>query len=437
MDSYTELWENITSFLRSSVSEVAYNVWLAPLQFVSFENDTLTLRTSSFKKNIIVTKFDGIIKEACEKTLGFPVEVVYLTDNNQPAEGEKKTAAAASADKTDYTFDNFVIGPSNSFAHAAALNVANNPGVIYNPLFIYGHSGLGKTHLLMAIMKEIKTTNPDFNIIYTSGEQFTNELILCLKNKTNHAFHEKYRNCDVLLVDDIQFISNKESTQEEFFYTFNALTGANKQIVLTSDRPPKEILSLQERLQTRFESGLMADITPPSFETRMAIVNRKAEDLHIELSEEVVTYIAEKVKKNIRQLEGVVKKIKAFEDVEGVKPNIATAKKAINGVANDSKPVSQVIETIIEEVARNFDVSVSDIRSDKRVAKVSQARQVAIYVISQLTDLSLKDIGKEFGNKHYTTVIYSLNEMRSKLSSNVSLKATVDDIIKNVEDLTY
>lgn len=445
MDSFDEIWEGIKSYLQQSVTTVAYNVWLAPLEFVSFKNDVITLSSSEFKRGIIIDKFSSLIEKACEETIGFPVRVEFAVSSGS-THAEPTPSAAQTNDSTDpakktknsteydYTFDNFIIGSSNRFAHAAALNVAEHPGEVYNPLFIYGHSGLGKTHLLSAIMNKIKDEHPNFKIIYTSGEHFTNELISCLRTKTNFAFHEKYRNCDVLLVDDIQFIADKESTQEEFFHTFNALNDAGKQIVLTSDRPPKEMLTLKERLLTRFESGLIADITPPTLETRMAIVKKKAEDLDLNLSDEVIHFIADNIKKNIRQLEGAVKKIQAFQKVEGTQPNIAIAKKAISDICTDNQPLPMTIENIINEVARTFDVSPADIRSDKRNARISQARQVAIYVISETTNLSLKSIGKEFGDKHYSTIIYCLKEIKEKLDNNISLKATVDDIIKNINE---
>ena len=443
MDSFGEIWESIREYLKGSVTEVAYNVWLKPLEFVSFKNDTITLSISEFKRGIVVDKFSSLIEEACEATIGFPVNIEFsvIGGNTSSAPVQEEKKENITSHDYDYTFDNFIIGPSNRFAHAAALNVANNPGKAYNPLFIYGHSGLGKTHLLSAIKHEIETKNPSAKIIYTSGEHFTNDLVNCVRNQSNGyannpflEFHEKYRNCDVLLIDDIQFIAAKEATQEEFFHTFNALNNAGKQIVLTSDRPPKEMLTLEERLRTRFEWGLIADITPPPLETRMAIVKKKADDLNLELSDEIITFIADNIKKNIRQLEGAVKKIKAYQEVEGTKPNIAIAKKAISDIINDNQPLPMTIENVINEVARTFDVSASDIRSDKRNAKISQARQVAIYIISEITNLSLKAIGKEFGNKHYSTIIYALNEIKGKLENNVALKATVDDIIKNINE---
>ena len=439
MDSFLEIWEMIREMLKSRVTEVAYNVWLKPLEFVSFDKDVITLSISEFKRKIIVDKFSSLIDEVCEGAFGFPVKVQYVIPNEQPSfeEDAPQTGPAASSaldSDYNYTFDNFIIGPSNRFAHAAALNVANNPGKAYNPLFIYGHSGLGKTHLLSAIMNEVKAQRPYETVIYTSGEHFTNELIQYIRDHNTAAFHNKYRTCDVLLVDDVQFIANKEATQEEFFHTFEALKNAGKQIVLTSDRPPREMITLEERLRTRFEGGLIADIQPPSLETRMAIVKKKADELSLDLSDEVVSFIAENIKKNIRQLEGTVKKIKAYQEVEGAYPTIAVAKKAISDISNDNPPTPVTIENIINEVSRTFDVSAADIRSDKRNANISQARQIAIYIVHEVTNLSLKAIGAEFGNKHYSTVIYALNEITAKLNSNMQLKATVDDIIKNINE---
>ncbi len=433
MDSFAEIWQLVQEELKKQVTEVAYNVWLSPLEFVKFENDTVYLSISEFKKNIIADKFMNSLTSAFESILGFKVDIVFLVP------GEVKTQEKSQSDETqsfehDYTFDNFITGPSNRFAHAAALNVANNPGITYNPLFIYGHSGLGKTHLLLAIMNEIKQQRPDAKIIYTSGELFTNELIYYIGNHNTYAFHEKYRNCDVLLVDDIQFIAKTETTQEEFFHTFNALKNNGSQIVLTSDRPPREMMTLEERLRTRFEMGLIADVQPPTLETRMAIVKKKSDDLNIILSDEVVKFIAENIKKNIRQLEGIVKKICAYRDVEGTTPSIAVAKRAISDIINDNQPTPVTVENIINEVARTFDVSAADIRSSKKSANISLARQVAIYIVDRVTGLSLKAIGNEFGNKHHSTIIYSLKESKAKIEKDLALKSTVEDIIKNVNE---
>lgn len=434
MDSFDEIWVIIKDLLKTKVTEVAFNVWLSPLEFVDFTDDTLTLSISEFKKKIVSSKFTELIEKTSEEVVGFPIKLCLESPKEDGEEEETEKQDNRTGADYNYTFDNFIIGPSNRFAHAAALNVAHSPGKAYNPLFIYGHSGLGKTHLLCAIMNQVRENNPNSNIIYTSGEHFTNELVYYIGNHNTHAFHEKYRSADLLLVDDIQFISKKEATQEEFFHTFNALNDAGKQIVLTSDRPPKEMMTLEERLRTRFECGLIADIQPANLETRMAIVKKKSDDLGLGLSDEVVNYLAENIKKNIRQLEGAVKKIKAYQDVEGTKPNVAIAKRAISDIINDNQPTPITVENIINEVSRTFNVTPADIRSDKRNANISLARQVAIYIVHAITTLSLKAIGAEFGNKHYSTIIYSLKEIEDKLSENVQLKATVDDIIKNINE---
>ena len=433
MDSFDEIWALVKEEIRCSVAEVAYNVWLSPLEFVSFKNDTVYLSISDFKKKIIVDKFSLVVNTAFENVLGFPVTVEYVVPGDL-IKNEKEGEEKKSDPEYDYTFENFITGSSNKFAHAAAINVAANPGKAYNPLFIYGHSGLGKTHLLMAIMNEIKQNNPNADIIYTSGELFTNELVYYIGNHNTYAFHEKYRKCDVLLVDDIQFIARAETTQEEFFHTFNALTSNDKQVVLTSDRPPREMMTLEERLRTRFEMGLIADIQPPTLETRMAIVKKKSDDLSLDLSDEVIKFIADNIKKNIRQLEGAVKKIKAYQDMEGSKPTLGVAKKAISDIINDNQPLPVTVENIIGEVSRTFDVTPADIRSDKRSSNISLARQVAIYIVDQVTGLSLKAIGHEFGNKHHSTIIYALKEIKNKLEKDIALKATVDDIIKNINE---
>ncbi len=434
MDSFSEIWELVQQELQSQVTEAAYNVWLKPLEFDSFNDDTIYLSISKFKGDIIKKKFLGSIQDILESIFGFPIKVELIYSDENAASLSSTEEKGTSIDSYDYTFSNFVIGPTNKFAYAAAMNVANNPGKAYNPLFIYGHSGLGKTHLLMAIMDAIKKENPDAKIIYTSAEHFTNDLVNHIGKHNTHIFHEKYRTCDVLLVDDVQFISRGDQVQEEFFHTFNTLTSNGSQVVLTSDRPPKEMMTLEERLRTRFEMGLIADIQPPTLETRMAIVKKKASDYELELTDDVAKFIADNIKKNIRQIEGIIIKIKAYQDVEGIKANLALAKKAISDIINDSQPLPVTVENIINEVARTFNVNAADIRSDKRNANISQARQVAIYIVYHVTGLSLKLIGNEFGNKHHSTILYSIREMQTKIDKDVSLKATVDDITKNITE---
>ena len=339
--------------------------------------------------------------------------------------------ASLPSGRYDFTFENFIRGPSNQFAFAAAQAVAANPSGAYNPLFIYGPSGLGKTHLLNAIQIEIHKNHPDYNIVYVDCEKFTNEIITAVKMATTEQFRQKYREADVLLIDDIQFLAGKESTQEEFFHTFNTLHNAGKQIVLASDRPAKEIKSLEERLRTRFEWGLTADIQPPDFETRVAIVKRKAELLNLDLPDDVAEYIANHLKQNIRQLEGAVKKLNAYYMLEGIAPCIGVTTTAIKDTLNDTQPIPVTIEKIINEVARTYNVIPSDIRGKKRSANVSAARQMSMYIIREITGMSMEAIGSEFQRDH-STVVYSINTMEKNIGKDRHLKETVDDIMKNI-----
>lgn len=435
MESILELWELVKEDMRASVKEIAYDFWLAPLEFVKYDNNKITLRINAdFKRNTILDKFSTTIRDSVENVFGFPVDVEIILPGEEKIEEEGKidSATKKAMNKYNYAFENFIVGSSNKFAHAAAVNVANNPGGSYNPLFIYGHSGLGKTHLLCAIQKQILKNTPSANIIYTSGELFTNELVhyICLRD--THTFHEKYRNVDVLLIDDIQFIAKTVSTQEEFFHTFDYLIQKGKQVVLTSDRPPKEMVTLEERLRNRFEWGLMADIQPPTIETRMAIVKLKADEIGIELSDDIIKYIAEHIKKNIRQLEGIVKKIEAYYHLYMESPTLENVRDMMADLINDEQAYPITVDNIITEVGRIFNVTPVEIKSEKRNANIVLARQVAMYIVHETMNLSLQNIGNEFGKKHYTTVMHSLSEIESKMSKNVTLRATVDDVLKNL-----
>lgn len=436
MDSFAELWELVCADMKSRVTETAYNVWLKPLEFVKYENDKITLKIKAeFMRNLILDKFSTTIRDSVENVFGFAVDVEIILPGDDPSNKEVPDSATQTVNKKyDYSFENFVIGKTNKFAHAAALNITNHPGTQYNPLFIYGHSGLGKTHLLCAIQKRVLENNPNANIIYTSGELFTNELIHYLQNQNMQVFHEKYRNVDFLLIDDIQFIAKTNTTQEEFFHTFDYLVQQGNQVVLTSDRPPKEMPTLDERLRSRFENGLMADITPPTIETRMAIIKVKAEERGVILSDDIVKYIAEHIKKNIRQLEGIVKKLEAMYNLDGIVPTLESVQQAIEDLINDEPSSAVTVDNIVKEVARIFNVTHAEIRSDKRNAEIVLARQIAMYIVHNCTNLSLQAIGKEFGNKHYTTVIHSLKEIETKMEKNVNLRATVDDVLKNITD---
>lgn len=430
MDSFAELWELIKEECKKQVSESIYNVWFKDMELVSFSETKAVIALSDFKRKIIETKFMGKLQDSFTNVLGFDINI-ELIDVDQATEYVVKKEPENLI--YEDTFDSFVVGASNKFAYAAASAVANDPGAKYNPLFIYGNSGLGKTHLLNAICHSIKKQRPDANIIYTRGENFTNELISYISSKSTVEFHKKYRNADILLVDDVQFIAGKESTQEEFFHTFNALYQAGNQIVLTSDQPPKEIALLEDRLKNRFEWGLMADIQPPDIETRMAIIKRKAETLKFELPDDCVQYIAEKLKNNIRQLEGAVKKMQAFVTMQGLPINLATAQKAIADIFVDKVPTKVTIEKTVSEVARTYGVGPEEIYSKKQNAIITEMRQMAMFIVRELTGLSTKAIGKEF-NRDHSTVVYSLEKFQKKYNEDSKIRSIVDGIIKNVRD---
>lgn len=430
MDSFAELWELIKEECKKQVSESIYNVWFKDMELVSFTEKKVIIALSDFKRKIIETKFMGKLTDSFTNVLGFDIDIELIDVDAATEYVSKKEPENL---KAEDTFDSFVVGASNKFAYAAASAVANDPGAKYNPLFIYGNSGLGKTHLLNAICHSVEQQNKNAKIIYTRGEDFTNELIRYISSKSTVEFHKKYRNADILLVDDVQFIAGKESTQEEFFHTFNALYQAGNQIVLTSDRPPKEIALLEDRLKNRFEWGLMADIQPPDIETRMAIIKRKADNLNFDLPDECIQFIAEKLKNNIRQLEGAVKKMQAFVTMQGLPINLATAQKAIADIFVDKVPVKVTVEKIVSEVARTYGAEPEEIYSKKQNALITEMRQMAMFIVRELTGLSTKAIGREF-NRDHSTVVYSLEKFQKRYNDDSKVRQMVDSIIKNVRD---
>ncbi len=448
MESFKEVFNLVQEFCRTQggISDVAYRAWIAVIEPVKFEDSTAYLHVRTFfTKTIIEEKYLPLLHQAFEAVLGFRVNIQLQCDDPQKSEPssssnilqgftKEQIESSTLGGEYDYTFDTFIVGSSNKFAHAASLAVAANPAKAYNPLFIYGGSGLGKTHLLYAICNEIKKNRPNTCIVYVKGEEFTNELIDAIGKKTTKEFHDKYRQADVLLMDDVQFIGGKESTQEEFFHTFNTLYESGKQIVLTSDRPPKEIKTLEDRLRTRFEWGLLADIQPPDFETRVAIIRRKAELLDIQIPDDVSEYIANRLKTNIRQLEGAVKKLKAYKKLAGTSPSILLAQNAVRDILNDDQPVPVTVERIISEVARTFGVNPSDIRSTKRAAAISSARQVAIYIIREITQMSMSAIGEEFSGRDHSTMVYAIQQVVKNMDADSKYRETVEDIIKNIRD---
>lgn len=432
MDSFEELWEIVKEECKKQVSESIYNVWFKDMELVSFDYDEVVIALSDFKRKIVESKFKNKLSDSFANVLGFDIKI-KLVDVSSPQETVVKKKEEPANLKDEDTFDSFVVGSSNRFAYAAASAVANEPGGKYNPLFIHGNSGLGKTHLLNAICHAVKERDPQCNIIYTRGEDFTNELIKYIQTKSTEEFHNKYRSADILLVDDIQFIAGKESTQEEFFHTFEALYRAGSQIVLASDRPPKEIALLEDRLKTRFEWGVTADVKAPDIETRIAIIKRKAEILNFELPDNVVQFIAEKLKNNIRQLEGAVKKMLAFVTIQGLPVNISTAQKAIEDIVVDNGPEEITVSGIVDEVARTYGASAEAIYSKKQNAQITEMRQMAMFIVRELTGMSTKLIGREFGRDH-STVVYSLQKFQEKYDRDSRVRLTVNNIIKNVRD---
>ena len=416
MDSFKDVLEAAQAYCKTQMAEPTYNLYIDGLEPISFEDSshiTLSVR-NDFICKIVTDRYLGLLKEAFKTVLGFDVDITLVVPSTPPHEvvlaQQYEANPASPQGNYEFTFENFIKGPSNQFAFAAAQAVAANPSGAYNPLFIYGGSGLGKTHLLTAIQTEIKRTHPDFVIMYVTCEQFTNELIAAIRAGSTEDFRMKYRVADLLLVDD-----------------------AHKQIVIASDRPAKEIKSLEERLRTRFEWGLTADVQPPDFETRVAIVKRKAELLHLDLPEDVAEFIANHLKNNIRQLEGAVKKLNAYYMLEGIQPVISVAQNAIKDILNETQPVPVTIEKIIGEVSRTFNVSPADIRGTKRNANVASARRVAIYILREVTGMSMEEIGREFSGRDHSTIVYSLKTMERDMKNDQHLRETVSDIIKNVK----
>ncbi len=431
MNSFNDVFLAVKEYCKQTVVEASYKLFIEPLEIQSLEGNTaIVLTNSEWAKGIIEERFVSLIQKGFEAILGFTI-IVKIEVKKE----ESEETTPINGGKYAFTFETFIVGSTNKFAHAAALAVAQNPATAYNPLFIYGDSGLGKTHLLNAIKAEVEKNNPRANIIYIDGETFTNEIITAIRENKTNEFHHKYRQADVLLVDDIQFIAGKESTQEEFFHTFNALYKANKQIVLVSDRPAKEIKSLEDRLRTRFEWGLTADIQPPDFETRCAIIKRKSDLLRLDIKNDAIEFIASKVKTNIRQLEGVVKKLDALKRLENKPPVLINAQIAIKDILNEQLPIPLTIDKIVEEVSRSYSVNPADVKGKKRTQNIAEARKMAMYIVRQVCELSMEDIGKEFGGRDHSTVVYSISNVEQKMEKDSFYRANIEDIIKNVKTL--
>ena len=439
MNSVADIWKIVLSRLSQDLSETTISTWFDEVEAVSIKDRTLYLHCpNDFKRSTIESMFSDRIKDSLRDiySADFDVKLLSTAESTALFEPEVKKSTAL-LDSGEFTFDTFVVGESNKMAYAAARAVADGVGH-YNPLFIYGDSGLGKTHLIYAIAHQIRTTRPSAKIIYIKGDDFINEFIELVRAGRGSEFRAKYRDADLLLVDDVQFVAGKEQVQNEFFHTFNTLYEAGRQIVLTSDRPPSEMHLLDDRLRTRFEWGLLADVQPPEFETRVAIIARKAESLYFEIPEAVCEYIANKIKSNIRQLEGTVKKLRAYHLLENKPINIATAQAAISDIINNNQPAPVTVDKIIEEVARTYSGNVpggitpEDIRSQKRSANISTARQLSMYIAREITQMSMVEIGQTFGGRDHSTVVYAIRQAEKNIKKDPRTKALVDDIIKNI-----
>ena len=399
------------------------SAWFDDVTVVSFGDNRLVLHSPvPFKKEFIESKSIAPLQEVLHNLTGDPITIVVVT-------GEYTAPSTSTSPYDDYTFERFIVGSSNKFAHAAALAVSQRPAAENNPLFIYGNSGLGKTHLMYAIANVLRRTHPEYRIIYVKGEDFTNELITAIQEGNVQAFRNKYRMVDLLLLDDVQFIAGKERTQEEFFHTFNALYEAKKQIVLTSDRPPKEINTLEDRMKTRFEWGLLADIQPPDFETRIAIIRDKAVKMGVELPDDVSNYIAENIQANIRQLEGAVKKIKAMHELMGERITVSLAENAIDALRTENPGLNPTPERIMEAVANYFYIPVEQMISQNRSKDVAYPRQMAMYMIRQELEYSFPDIAKIFKRDH-TTVMHACNKIEEERKNS----RETEDVIKKLHN---
>lgn len=433
VNSIDDIWQAILDILSRNMTPTAIKAWFSDCKPVEIEDSRLVIHTTTdFKRKIITERYGSVIRAALSDLFSTPdFELLVLAGDEINDYVSPRDADSDLPEMEGYTFDRFIVGKSNEFAHAAALNVAKNPGKNYNPLFIYGNSGLGKTHLLLAIGQYIHTNTPSASIAYVKGDEFTIQMVKAIKEGTVEEFHNRYRKVDLLLVDDIQFIAGKRSTQEEFFNTFNNLYEAGHQIVITSDRPPLEMSLLDDRLRTRFEGGLMADIQPPDLETRMAIARNKAAQLGLLLSDEAVGYIANTITANVRQLEGVIKRLTAFKELLGEQVTIDTAKRAIADVIRDGDYIPTP-ENIIRETAKYYNIKEEELTGQSRSKNTVMARQVSMHLMRTLTNLSLTAIGEQHGGRNHATVLSSIRKVEELLKSDPTMAGVIRDITSNI-----
>lgn len=452
-NNIAEIWYLVKDELRKSFSETSYSVWFEKLSLVSLDEEKAVISTEDkFNYSVLNNRYLSVIREKFKEVMGFDIAVeVILVPPKEKNPVQSKTSAAQKAkndepsydddvttrtedfqNRNEYTFENFIVGNSNKFAYSACMAVASTPGSVYNPLFIYGPSGLGKTHLMYAVTNEIFKKNPKANLVYIKCEEFTTQLIDAIMKQRTQEFREKFRRADILLIDDIQFIAGKESTQEELFHTFNELYEDHKQIILTCDRPAKDIKLLEDRLKTRFEWGLIADVQPPDLELRSAIIKKKAETLGITLKSDVVSYLAEKLKSNVRQIEGALKRLSAMSFLSGERITVDMAARTLADIISEDVPLSMKINRILYTVAEKYGVDVDDLKGKKRTKEIAWPRHVAIYIMREKTDMSLPAIGTEFGRDH-TTVLSSHKLIEKEISENPSFAVEINELINEID----
>ena len=440
-----QIWNNVLKLIEPEVTNLAFTTWFKDINPVFIDTDTITLSVSNdLILSTIKRRFMDLIQNALDSVLGSHYNVnIVIGDNYEVKKSEPQTennnTGEVGADNfyinPKYTFESFVVGNSNHFAHAAAVAVAEAPAQTYNPLFLYGDSGLGKTHLMHAIANYAKMMNPSAKIVYISSEKFTNELILAIAKRTTAQFRQKYRNADILLIDDIQFLAGKEMAQEEFFHTFNDLYNANKQIVLTSDRLPREINTLEDRLRTRFECGLIGDIKPPDYETRIAILQKKASQDMVDVPYDVYCYMADSIKSNIRELEGALTRIISYSKITGRKLDLQLAEEALSTVIEQKGVVRITAKSINETVSKYYNIPIEDIKGKRKTQDIADARQVAMYLCRTLTDMSFVVIGKEYGGRHYTTVMHAVDNIEESIKKNSDVKNAVESMTKQLKTI--
>ncbi|MGD9677752.1 MAG: chromosomal replication initiator protein DnaA [Vulcanibacillus sp.] len=450
MEQLNNIWDKVLSVIETKLSKPSFETWLKSTKVISLVDNTLTIVAPNiFARDWLESRYSNLIKDTLNDITGEKLDIKFIIPysintvdsqsntllnnnlNNDIKINNDKDLTPAFNPK--YIFDTFVIGSGNRFAHAASLAVAEAPAKAYNPLFIYGGVGLGKTHLMQAIGHYVIDNNPNLKVLYITSEKFTNEFINSIRDNKTVEFRNKYRNIDVLLIDDIQFLAKKEQTQEEFFHTFNTLHEANKQIIISSDRPPKEIPTLEDRLRSRFEWGLITDIQAPDLETRIAILKKKATSENLDIPNDVMNYIANQINTNIRELEGALIRIVAYSSLINKDMNVELATEALKDIIPSSKPKTITIELIQQVVASNYNLKIDELKGKKRIQNVVFPRQIAMYIVRELTDNSLPKIGEEFGGRDHSTVIHAYEKIKNKLLTDPQLENTINNLIEKIK----